>query len=142
MIGAMVRARLRARPVGEEGRLAYGGYMDLLWDPGEPYEVRLAGLGPCAGEIVFARDLLATALGGDPAGEGDVQVRLRHLPGARHTLLVLTVTGPDGPREVALTDAKVAQFLCDTFDLVPVGEEWRYLDALYSGFDDLLRGAA
>jgi len=141
MIGAMVRARLRARPVGEDGRLAYGGYMELLWDPGEAYEVRLAGFGPYAAEVAFARDLLASALAGDPAGEGDVRAKLRHLPGARHTLLVLTVTGPDGPQEIALSDEKVALFLRDTTDLVPRGEEWRYV-ALDEELDDLLRGAA
>jgi hypothetical protein len=141
MIGAMVRARLRARPVGEAGRLADGGYMELLWDPGEPYEVRLAGLGPYAAEISFARDLLAAALAGDPAGDGDVRARLAHLPGARHSLLLLRIAGPDGPQEVALSDEKVATFVRDTADLVPQGEEWRYLD-MDAGLDDLLRGAA
>jgi len=141
MIGALVRTRLRARPVAEDGRLAYGGYMELLYDPSEPYEVRLAGLGPYATEVVFARDLLASALAGDPAGEGDVRARLAHLPGARHSLLLLSIGGPDGGQEVALTDAKVAVFLRDTTDLVPRGEEWRYLD-LDAGIDDLLQGAA
>jgi len=141
MIGALVRARLRARPVGEDGRLAYGGYMELSWDPSEPYEVRLAGFGPYAGEITFARDLLVSALAGDPAGEGDVRARLRHLPGVRHALVVLSIAGADGPQDVALTDDKVAVFLRDTTDLVPAGEEWRYLD-LDAGIDGLLRGAA
>lgn len=142
MIGALVRVRLRARPVGEDGRLAYGGYVELLWHPSEPYEVRLAGSGPCATEIVFARDLLVSALAGCPSGEaGAVRARLAHLPGARHSLLLLSTAGADGPLEVALTEAKVAVFVEDTTDLVPCGEEWRYLD-LDAGLDGLLGRAA
>lgn len=141
MIGALIRARLRARPVGEDGRLAYGGYMELLWDPGEPYEVRLAEFGPYAEEVAFARDLLVSALAGHPAGKGDVRARLAHLAGVRHSLLLLSVSGQDGPRQFALTGAKVAEFLRDTTDLVPRGDEWRYLN-LDAEIDDLLRGAA
>ena len=141
MIGALIRTRLRARPVDDDGRLAYGGYMELQYDPSEPYEVRLTGLGPYAAEVVFARDLLAAALGGDPAGQGDVRARLTQQSGARHSLLLLATSGPDGPHEIALTGPKVAEFLRDTTDLVPRGEEWRYLD-LDAGLDDLLRGGA
>jgi Streptomyces sporulation and cell division protein, SsgA len=141
MIDEMIRTRLRARPVGEDGRLAYGGYMVLQYDPAEPYEVRLAGLGPYAAEVVFARELLEAALAGEPAGEGHVRAQLKLLPGARHALLLLSIGSPDDRQEIALTDAKVAAFLRDTTHLVPRGEEWRRLD-LDAGIDALLREAA
>jgi hypothetical protein len=123
----MVRHRVRARPVSEQGRLAYGGYMELSYDPASPYEVKLAETGPDAGEVVFARDLLIAALNGDPAGEGEVRARLRYLRGARHTLLVLTVPGADGPLEFGLCDTAVVRFVRDTTALVPAGDEWRYV---------------
>ena len=71
MIGAsaLVRVRVRARPVSN-GRLARGGFMELSYDSRSPYEVKLSETGPEAGEVVFARELLRQALGGQPAGEG------------------------------------------------------------------------
>jgi hypothetical protein len=127
MIGSLVRSRLRARPVAD-GVAAYGGYMELLYDPSAPWEVRLAGFGPYASHVAFSRDLLVTALAGEPAGEGAVRVRLCHLPGVRHCLLVVTVAGPDGPAEVALTEATAAAFLARTMAMVPAGEEHRFVD--------------
>lgn len=137
----LVRHRVRARPVSEQGRLAYGGYMELVWDITSPYEVRLAETGPDAGEVVFARSLLTAALDGDPAGEGAVRVRLRHLRGARHCLLVLWVHGPEGPLEFALCAATVARFVQATVDLVPLDEEWRHLN-LDASLTRLLEDAA
>jgi hypothetical protein len=125
---AMVRHRIQARPVSEWGTLARGGYMDLCFDPACPYEVKLIETGPDAGEVGFARDLLIAALNGDPAGEGQVRARLRYLRGARHSLLALTVPGADGPLEFGLCDTAVAGFLRETVDLVPLGEEWRYVE--------------
>jgi Streptomyces sporulation and cell division protein, SsgA len=124
----LVRQRLRARPVSEQGRLSYGGYMELSYDLGSPYAVTLAETGPDTGEVVFARDLLITALNGDPAGEGLVRARLRRFRGARRAQLALTVPGADGPLEFALCEAAVAAFVAGTTDLVPQGEEWRYLE--------------
>jgi hypothetical protein len=102
--------------------------MELTYAPECPYEVKLAETGPGAGEVVFARDLLLDALGGTPAGEGHVRARLRHFPGVRHALLALTVPGADGLLEFALCDTTVAGFLRDTTDLVPPGEEWRFVE--------------
>lgn len=124
----MVRHRVRARPVSERGGLAYGGYMELSYDPACPYEIKLAETGPDAGEVVFARDLLIAVLDGNPAGEGAVRVRLRHLRGARHCLLVLSVDAPEGPLQFALCAATVARFVASTVDLVPPDEESRYLN--------------
>jgi len=139
MIGELVRQRVRVRPVGERGSLAYGGYMCLVYDSAQPYEVRLEDTGG-HGELVFARDLLATALDGRQAGEGDVQVRLRRFRSVRHCQLVITADSEEGPQEWALGDDAAAEFLQDTLDLVPEGEEWRYLD-LDTVVADLLQGA-
>ena len=140
MISALVRSRLRARPVAD-GVAAYGGYMELLYDPAAPFEVRLAGGGPYASLVIFARDLLVQALAGEPAGEGAVRVRLCHLPGVRHCALVVTVDGPDGPASVALTDSTVAEFLRATTTLVPLGQEDRFL-SFDTELTELLGGAA
>ena len=141
MIGAMVRARVRARPVWADGRLAYGGYMELLYNPGRPYEVQLAEPGQDQSEVMFARDLLWSALAGEPDGEGVIRARLAILPPVQDALVVLTVREPDGPKEVALTGRAVAAFLRDTTDLVPRGHESRFLD-LDAGLETILPGAA
>ena len=125
----MVRRTVQARPVGENGTLARGGYMELTYDPAFPYEVRLAETGGEAGEVVFARDLLRDALEGTPAGEGLVQARLRTFRGVRHSMLQLVVPGADNaPLVFAFRDASVAEFVRDTTDLVPPGQEWRFLE--------------
>lgn len=130
----MVRRTVQARPVDENGTLARGGYMELCYDPGCPYEVRLAETGPDAGEVVFGRDLLLEALDGTPAGEGRVRARLRRYRGARRAMLDLMVPAADGGfLEFAIRDDAVAEFVRDTTDLVPPGEEWRYV-----GVDDTL----
>jgi Streptomyces sporulation and cell division protein, SsgA len=125
----MVRRLVQARPVGDNGVLARGGYMELAYDPACPYEVRLAETGPGASEIVFARDLLLAALDGTPAGEGRVRARLRRFRSARHSMLDLVVPGADGGLlEFAICDDSVADFVRDTTDLVPAGDEWRYTE--------------
>jgi hypothetical protein len=124
----MVRRTVQARPADERGTLARGGYMELSYDPGCPFEVRLAELGPDAGEVVFARDLLIMALNGDPAGEGDVRARLRMFRGTTRAMLALTVPGTDGPAEFGLCATAVAGFLRDSLDLVPAGQESQYVE--------------
>jgi hypothetical protein len=125
----MVRRTVQARPVDEKGTLARGGYMELSYDPACPYQVRLTEAGPDAGEVVFARDLLLEALDGTPAGEGRVRAKLRRFRGARHSMLELVVPAADGGLlEFAIRDDAVADFVRDTTDLVPPGEEWRYTE--------------
>jgi Streptomyces sporulation and cell division protein, SsgA len=128
MITELARHRVRARPVGERGSLAYGGYMYLVYDVTRPFEVCLAGSGDGDGELFFGRDLLMAALDGHPSGEGDVRARLQHFRAARHSQLVLAVTGDEGSREWAIGDDAASDFLRATTDLVPLGEEGRYLD--------------
>jgi hypothetical protein len=125
----MVRRTVQARPADENGTLARGGYMELSYDPACPYEVRLAETGSDAGEVVFARDLLLDALDGNPAGEGRVRARLRRFRGARHSMLELAVPAADGGDLIfAICDDAVAEFVRDTTDLVPAGDEWRHVD--------------
>lgn len=140
MIAAAVRCRLRARPVGADLQLAYGGYVYLEYSSDAPYEVRLVQSGPYRGVVTFARDLLLAALEGRPNGAGDVRARLAYVPAARHTMLLVAIDGQDGGWEIALIDAAVAAFLEDTEDLVPVGEESGHLPDLDAGLDRLLQG--
>jgi hypothetical protein len=53
---ALLRCRVRARPASasEHGRHAYGGYMELPYDPGRPWEVQLPELDSHR-SVVFAR---------------------------------------------------------------------------------------
>jgi len=127
MIDALVCTPVRVRPVSA-GRLAYGACMHLLYHPAVPYEVRLGEVGPDQQQLVFARDLLASALHGQSAGEGQVRVRLEFLSSARNAVLLLTVGDPAEPLEFALKPATVADFLRQTYDLVPAGEEHRHVD--------------
>jgi hypothetical protein len=140
----MVRRTVQARPVDEFGTLARGGYMELSFDPERPCEVRLAETGDDAGEIVFARELLLEALAGSPAGEGDVRARLRRFRGARHSMLELAVhVADDAPLVFAICDGSVAEFVRDTTDLVPPGQEWEYLEtAVDEGLSAILGEAA
>ena len=103
MIGAAIRTRMRARPVGDGRRLAYGGYAYLEYSPCAPYEVRLVQPGPYPIEVMFARDILASALTGEPDGHGEVRARLEYVPAARHSMVLITVDLPDElPPEVQL----------------------------------------
>lgn len=141
MIGSLVRYKVRARPASPEGRLAYGGYMELSWDPSRPWEVRLAEAGPDGGEVVFARDLMLQAMSGEPAGEGVVRLRLRHYTGSTRAHLGLVVATDEGPLEFALCDTTAAEFLNATTDLVPAGDEDQYAD-VDAGLAELLGEAA
>lgn len=124
-----VQQRIQVRPVSEHGRMSRGGYMELRWTRQCPSVIRLAETGPDDdGEAEFSRDLLLRALNGEPSAEGEVRARLRHLPGAAHTVLSLTVPGQDGPTELAVRPESASAFVRETTDLVPPGEEWRFID--------------
>jgi hypothetical protein len=142
MIGAAIRTRMRARPVGDGRRLAYGGYAYLEYSPGAPYEVRLVQPGPYPIEVAFARDILASALTGEPDGHGEVRARLEYVPAARHSMVLITVDLPDDQWVLALDDKAVAGFLRDTASLVPFGQESRFLPDIDAGIEDILRDAA
>jgi Streptomyces sporulation and cell division protein, SsgA len=132
MIGYGIRQRLLARPVGPDGQLAHGSYIELLYAPDVPYEVRIAQLGPYAYEVAIARDLLKNVLDGKPPAPdevGEVTARLAYLPRKRRSMVLLAVGQHEDERwVVALSDTAVAAFVHDTRDLVPIGEESEYLD--------------
>ena len=131
MIGYVIRQRLLARPVGPDGQLAHGSFIELLYAPDQPYEVRIAQLGPYAREVPIARDLLKNALDGKPPAPeevGEVTARLAYVPRKRRSMVLLAVGQHDERWEVALSDTAVAAFVHDTRDLVPIGEESEYLD--------------
>jgi hypothetical protein len=142
MIGAAIRARMRARPVGDGRTLAYGGYAYLEYSPDAPYEVRLVQPGPYPIEVIFARDILASALAGEPGGQGEVRARLEYVPAARHSMVLIAVDLPDYPLVLALDDKAVAGFLGDTESLVPFGQESRFIPDMDAGLDEILRDAA
>lgn len=145
MIAYLVCHRLLARPVGPDGQLAHGSYLELRYAPDQPYEVRIAQLGPYAHELPILRDLLKDALDGKPPSEeeaGRVSARLVYLPRRRRSMVLLAV-GQEGQEDrwvVALSDTAVAEFLKDTRDLVPIGDEPQYL-GVDAGLDEIL-GAA
>jgi Streptomyces sporulation and cell division protein, SsgA len=128
MIGAAIRTKTRARPVGGGGQLAYGGYWYLEYEQGQPYEVRLVQPGPYPVELTFARDILRSALRGEPDGQGEVRARLEFVQAARRSMVLIAVDLPDFQGVLALDDRAVAAFLGATKDLVPFGEESRFLD--------------
>jgi len=139
MITYLVRHRLLARPVGPDGQLAHGSYIELRYAPDQPYEVRIAQLGPYAQELPISRDLLNDALDGHPPSPDEVAqvtARLAYVPAKRRSMVLLAVgqEGQEDRWEVAMTDTAVAEFVRDTRDLVPFGDEERYV-----GFDDGIR---
>ena len=85
---------------------------------------------------VFARDLLADGLA-DPTGDGDVKVAPRpHDPGR----VELSLTSPSGQATFTACAGTLAEFLERTYDAVPPGTEYSWLD-LDHALTDLLRPA-
>jgi hypothetical protein len=141
-IGTPIRTRTRARPVGEDGQLAYGGYWYLEYRQGDPYEVRLIQPGRYPVELVFARDILRSALQGDPAGHGVVRARLAYVDFVGHSMVLITVDVPEYQGVLALDDRAVAVFLRGTENLVSFGGESEFLPDLDDQFAGILRDAA
>lgn len=130
------RIRMRARPVGDDGQLAYGWYAYLEYSQNDPYEVRLGWPGPYPVEVMFARDILRSVMRGQPDGHGEVRGRLEYVPTARHSMVLLAVDLPDYQGVLALDDRAVAGFLDRTKRLVPFGMEPEFLPDL----DDEIAG--
>jgi hypothetical protein len=109
----LVSARIQVRMVDESGRvLRLARFMDLLYDPAVPFEVRLAD--PAGSEMVLARGLLETVLReGRADGDGDIQLYLAFQQ--QSPLLLLT---RPGACPFAFRPASVAAFLARTADLV------------------------
>ena len=136
------RVRMRARPVGDDGQLAYGGYWYLEYSQDSPFEVRLVQPGPYPVELTFARDILRSALRGEPDGQGEVRARLQYVQGAQHSMVLITVDLPDYEGVLALDDKAAAGALLKTEKLVPFGQESQFLPDLDAGIAAILRDAA
>ena len=122
--GGEVAVRVRAHDVDRGRVLPAQAYVELRWSAAAPLEVRLSGCGQVTGEEVFARDLLADALGSGGAGVGRVRFQLA-VPAPHYVpkLLVTFDPGDPGARVYAVKPDPVQQFLQETFDLIPAGQE-------------------
>ena len=120
------------RPVLLELMDAYGGVLPLeaeLWyDPQDPYAV--IALFHTADDTmvrwVFSRDLLGQGLYA-PVGCGDVHV-WPCLDEEGRAVVVVELSSPDGEALLQISSAEVSEFLSLTEEVVPCGEESRYLD--------------
>jgi hypothetical protein len=87
---------------------------------------------------VFARDLLAEGLSA-PAGEGDIRVSPVHALG--RSLVRLELSSPAGHAVMEGPLAQVEAFLAMSFDVLPAGYEWQYLN-FDTALAELLNGGA
>jgi hypothetical protein len=122
--GEMVAVRVRAHDVHQGRVMPAHAYVELQWTAAAPLEVRLSGCGQVTGEEVFGRDLLAAALRDGSAGVGRVRLQLA-VPAPRYVpkLLVTFDPGAPGACVYAVKPDPVQQFLRETFDLIPEGQE-------------------
>ncbi|MFJ8478013.1 SsgA family sporulation/cell division regulator [Kitasatospora sp. NPDC094011] len=100
----------------------------FLYCTRRPFEVTLVLLEGCHPKPrwTFARDLLLDGVR-QPAGEGEVRVRLTRRSGRTARVeLILVSGGWCSVFSLGLID--LVQFLIPTMDLVPPGEEMRVLD--------------
>ncbi|GAA3438268.1 SsgA family sporulation/cell division regulator [Kutzneria kofuensis] len=107
----------------EEPRVSVA--VELRYDTRDPYAVTAAFRVPPTGSVVwcFARDLLADGLIAE-AGLGDVRIR----PAAADPALVdLTISSPAGLATFVAFAEDLADFLDDTYDLVPPGAEGQWV---------------
>jgi hypothetical protein len=109
----------RSEPVPVNVALAYSSQ--------DPYAVQasfVTGDDQSPVEWVFGRDLLADGLFNE-SGDGDVRVR----PHRAHANRVeLELTSPSGYALFVTNATRLAEFLDRTFELVPPGTEYAWLD--------------
>ncbi|MGW4291087.1 SsgA family sporulation/cell division regulator [Streptomyces sp. NPDC004673] len=104
-------------------------YMDLAYQPADPYAVRVSFTYADTGQTVkwiMGRDLLADGLKG-PVGEGDVQVWPACPAGDR--LIYIRLSPLTGTALFAAPAKEIAVFLLATEAIVPRGDEFRHVDA-------------
>ena len=103
--------------------------VDLTYHSRDPYAVQASfRTGNSTVEWVFARELLQEGLG-RPAGTGDVRVQ----PVAASTKVQLELSSPSGYAVFTTCATALSEFLGRTFEAVPAGSEYGWLD-----FDDAL----
>lgn len=110
----------------------------LQYDPKDPFAVRMAFPAPATlegAEVAweFSRELLAAGMDG-AAGVGDVRVRP-----FGYDRTVLEFHAAEGIAMVHVRTAELRRFLARAQEMVPVGDEHRFLD-LDRGLTDLLGG--
>ena len=102
----------------------------LSYDPADPYAVTVAfhttsGTSSDVVQWTFARQLLADGLTA-PAGEGDVQVWPSSSGGG--SVVCLSLSSPSGRALFEVPLAELAQFLGETYAVVPSGAESELVD--------------
>lgn len=113
--------------------------VNLTYHSRDPYAVQASFRtgGGSAVDWVFARDLLHAGLIG-PAGRGDVRMQpLPNNPGR----VQLELTSPSGHAMFTTCADALGEFLSRTFDAVPRGTEYSWLD-LDVALSDLLNDPA
>ncbi|MFJ8853849.1 SsgA family sporulation/cell division regulator [Streptomyces sp. NPDC102437] len=110
----------------------------LHYDPKDPFAVRMAFPAPATLEGTevaweFSRELLAAGMD-EAAGVGDVRVRP-----FGYDRTVLEFHAAEGIAMVHVRTAELRRFLARAQEMVPVGDEHRFLD-LDRGLTDLLGG--
>ena len=99
--------------------------VSLRYSATDPYAVRAVFCGDgMEVEWVFARDLLHGGLVG-PAGAGDV--RVQPMPGVP-AKVQLELSSPSGHATFTTCATTLGDFLCRTFEAVPAGSEYSWLD--------------
>jgi hypothetical protein len=100
--------------------------VELTYNSRDPYAVQASFRtgSTTAVEWVFARDLLHGGLVG-PAGAGDV--RVQPMPGVP-AKVQLELSSPSGHATFTTCATTLGDFLCRTFEAVPAGSEYSWLD--------------
>jgi Streptomyces sporulation and cell division protein, SsgA len=99
--------------------------VDLTYHSRDPYAVRASfRTGSSSVEWVFARDLLHGGLIG-PSGSGDV--RVQPVPGTP-AKVQLELSSPSGHAVFTTCATTLGDFLFRTFEAVPAGSEYSWLD--------------
>lgn len=110
------------------------------YDPGDPFAVRAEFRLDADGEPVvwvFARDLITQGLEA-PAGEGDVALWPSQSRG--EPVVCLALSSPAGQALLECRREDLEEFLEQTLDTVPAGDESRHLD-MDTPIDRLLEGS-
>ena len=100
----------------------------LRYQPADPFAVEATFR--AANESiswVLGRDLLSEGLSA-ATGDGDVRVWPSAQYGSERQLVMIELRSPDGQATLAVDATDLETFLLRTFQVVPAGEESRYLD--------------
>jgi hypothetical protein len=132
-MSSTVSAELELRLI-EPQELVVPLVASLFYTRRDPYAIRIEFRADEHVEWVFARDLLAMGMV-DREGPGDVTV----WPSAGEVLNI-ELSSPFGRAHFEAPIARISDFLRQTYQLVPAGEESEHID-FDGGLDDLLRRA-